>query len=315
MKYFWYTYLNMSAISKHPGFTIVELLIVIVIIAILAALTIVAFNGMQQRARASEVAASTSQTKKKLEVYKIENGSYPTTATFATSGITSGSVTYQYTGDGTTYCATGTSGNVSYKVSDTTAPTPGGCAGHGQGGTAAITNMVTNPSFESNRTSWNWSDGSGYTGTVTSSRAQSGSNSFAITAGSTIADYYTEAYIDNVPPGTYTYSSYVYLTGGGATFGGREVWFHCSAGSCTDPPGLAYNKTLLNQWQRLQKTLTVNATSNFRLRFYAPENSTTYIDAVMVTSGSSAPSYADGNTTNWVWNGTVNNSTSTGPAL
>ncbi len=37
--------------AKHKGFTIVELLIVIVIIGILAAITIVAFNGAQQRGR------------------------------------------------------------------------------------------------------------------------------------------------------------------------------------------------------------------------------------------------------------------------
>lgn len=39
--------------SHQQGFTIVELLIVIVIIGILAAITIVAYNGIQQRARDS----------------------------------------------------------------------------------------------------------------------------------------------------------------------------------------------------------------------------------------------------------------------
>ncbi|MCA9336234.1 prepilin-type N-terminal cleavage/methylation domain-containing protein, partial [Candidatus Saccharibacteria bacterium] len=42
-------------IRKHrlSGFTIVELLIVIVVLAILAAITIVAYNGIQQRSRDS----------------------------------------------------------------------------------------------------------------------------------------------------------------------------------------------------------------------------------------------------------------------
>lgn len=39
--------------GRAKGFTIVELLIVIVIIAVLAAITIVAFSGMQARARDS----------------------------------------------------------------------------------------------------------------------------------------------------------------------------------------------------------------------------------------------------------------------
>ena len=37
--------------QKRTGFTIVELLIVIVVIGILAAITIVAFNGIQTRAK------------------------------------------------------------------------------------------------------------------------------------------------------------------------------------------------------------------------------------------------------------------------
>lgn len=41
----------MSMWVKQKGFTIVELLIVIVVIAVLAAITIVAYNGIQQRAQ------------------------------------------------------------------------------------------------------------------------------------------------------------------------------------------------------------------------------------------------------------------------
>ena len=43
----------MSSMRKNVGFTIVELLIVIVVIGILAAITIVAYNGIQDRAKSS----------------------------------------------------------------------------------------------------------------------------------------------------------------------------------------------------------------------------------------------------------------------
>ena len=42
-------------ITNKAGFTIVELLMVIVVIAILAAITIVAYNGIQTRAKDSAI--------------------------------------------------------------------------------------------------------------------------------------------------------------------------------------------------------------------------------------------------------------------
>ena len=59
------------------GFTIVELLIVIVVIAILAAITIIAYNGIQNRSYNVSVEADLSNVAKKLEIYKIQNDAYP----------------------------------------------------------------------------------------------------------------------------------------------------------------------------------------------------------------------------------------------
>lgn len=58
----------MAASRNTSGFTIVELLIVIVIIAILAAITIVAYNGIQERARLSSALAFESQLRQKYLV-------------------------------------------------------------------------------------------------------------------------------------------------------------------------------------------------------------------------------------------------------
>lgn len=59
------------------GFTIVELLIVIVIIAILATITIVAYNGITARAHTSAAQAAAQTAVQKAEAYNAEKGAYP----------------------------------------------------------------------------------------------------------------------------------------------------------------------------------------------------------------------------------------------
>lgn len=59
------------------GFTLVELLIVIVVIGILAAITLVAYNGITSRANDSSEKAAVSQFQQLLEMYNTENGMYP----------------------------------------------------------------------------------------------------------------------------------------------------------------------------------------------------------------------------------------------
>ncbi len=68
----------MGTIKKSSGFTIVELLIVIVVIGILAAITIVAYNGIQQRARNTQVINGVNTYVKALMQYAAINSAYPT---------------------------------------------------------------------------------------------------------------------------------------------------------------------------------------------------------------------------------------------
>ena len=70
--------MNLQIKNNQKGFTIVELLIVIVVIAILAAITIVAFNGIQNRAKATSGQNLASQIAKKAEIYNTAESTYPT---------------------------------------------------------------------------------------------------------------------------------------------------------------------------------------------------------------------------------------------
>lgn len=76
----WAQYKNQS------GFTIIELLIVIVVVAILAAITIVVYNGIQTRAENTKTIQGVGQYVKAIHSYSALNGNYPIEAAFPCLG-------------------------------------------------------------------------------------------------------------------------------------------------------------------------------------------------------------------------------------
>lgn len=309
--------------AQH-GFTIVELLIVIVVIGILAAITIVAYNSIQERARTSSVSSALSQAAKKLAVYQVDNPDlYPAdkTALSAIGIQDSSSVTYQYTRTASTpntYCLTATTGTTSYKLSSSTStPSAGACAGHGVGGVAAITNLVTNPSFESGL-------GGGYYAynsaplAIVSSGCYFGSQCASVdTSASANRGIIYQTATAGTVGSTYVYSIYAKGTPGQVVVISARPTDAIGAYIGEGAGGQSY--TLTSSWQRLQTqpvVLPANATRpGFQIRANLADPTPFIVDAAMMTETSSVQAYADGTSPNWVWNGTAHTSSSTGPPL
>lgn len=317
----------MSRHQSTTGFTIVELLIVIVVIAILAAISIVAYTGVQNKARASAVSSALSQASKKLATFTVDSTSYPTD--LASVGITDGSgIDYQYSYNNSanpaTYCITATSGGTSYKVSSAdTTPTSGGCAGHGVGGVAAITNLATNPGVETNASGWGSWAGTGGVTTVTRNTTgpQTGSG-FARTTWTTGTTAVNGGPSLSVPISAnqpYSVSIWVRSSKNQSVY--MEMKYQAGGTVLTYPNSGTITLTA-NTWRRITYTSTSPATAtSLILGIYSSGSGGTMwvandymdTDSLIVTNGTTPQNYADGNTTDWTWNGTVNNSTSTGP--
>jgi len=62
---------------KHKGFTLIEILVTVVIIAILTAIGVVAYSSINKRSRDAKRKSDIEQIRSALEMYRSDNGYYP----------------------------------------------------------------------------------------------------------------------------------------------------------------------------------------------------------------------------------------------
>ena len=329
---------HLKAVQR--GFTIVELLIVVVVIAILAAITIVSYNGIQNRAKASAAQTAAEQAGKKLATYAaIKSDMFPDEITDPELGLPSGASTYQYwhSADMKSYCVTATTNGVSYFVSNNTGkPTPGACDGHAADGGTVITNYVPNPTFASGM-------GGAFTST---SFGQASTNTTPSTGGPTNGSFLRRTYsgattgfaggADIISLGG-SYSNGLVFASPSQVFS-ASTWVRSSKVQSVRPQIQWLNASnasagvtngsdvtlAANTWTRLTVTGAVAPAAAVSVRLdldgglgavqWANGDTLDYT-MLMLTEGPTNYSFADGNTAKWLWQGTVNNSRSYGPAV
>lgn len=312
--------------QRTSAFTIVELLVVIVVIGVLAAITIVSYTGISQRATVASLTSDLTNAVTQLKLDQITNSTYPTNLAAANGGKgipASSGTSYQYSYNNNsnpqTFCITATKGTTSYEITNDSVPTIGGCPGHGVGGVPAITNLATNPSAETDSSNWQF-----YTnGSATASRVSGGAfsgNWFYRVQYATSGNGGIYFYHLTVQPNTqYT------LSGNIRTNNSRSVlvnieWYDASSSPISSTPG-SVSALSANTWTKLSVSGTAPSTAAYLTLTFYISGSTWNIgdtidgDAIMDVQGSNTYNYADGNSANWIWNGTVNSSTSTGPPL
>lgn len=128
----------MPILSRSPrrrrtdGFTLVELATAIVVIAILVAVTTVAYNGVQNRARSAAAASTARNVADAVNVFEAEWHRLPTSIDELDEAARDPQAQYAVNIAAQTYCITATVDTVSFFVNNMTqtSPTEGICPEH-----------------------------------------------------------------------------------------------------------------------------------------------------------------------------------------
>lgn len=316
--------LTLPAGRSRQGFTIVELLIVIVVIAILATITIVAYNGIQGRAVAASLMSDLDNASKQFKLYQVDNSIYPaaidcsvtpaanTICLKSSTGTAYTTFTPNNATSPQTFCLTATNGTTNYFINQDSTPASGGCA---------VTNLVVNPSFETNVSLWGYL-AAGEVSSSSSAQSKCGSSSLLMSRVSTSG---TLGMAHNPTPyplasigQTISASGYMWLSKAGTakiTFSYRDS----SRSDIRDAQSTTFSLAA-QTWTRVYFTDATAPTGTTGVElWFAPVGTwnmgdSVYLDCAILTGGPVIYNYADGSSPSWVWNGSPNGSTSTGPA-
>lgn len=128
LKWLWYTDCNMKARLWHKGFTIVELVIVVVVVGIIAAITVVSYNGILGQNREKALEGDLYKAATQLHDMKMRDGSFPATAN--DFSVSNGDTTLIYSRSGDGFCVGGSNSKlpgVTMYVTDGKKVTKGEC--------------------------------------------------------------------------------------------------------------------------------------------------------------------------------------------
>jgi len=352
------------------AFTIVELLIVIVVIGILAAITIVGYGAVTNNATDVSVKSDLQKIDDAFKQYSLDNGgTYPDTiAELATLNLKLNKDSY-FTGNkanvyictnptdteyaaiamaksGKRFMVKSESGISDYNggitwdpvtanwattcssVDPTYAPLSGNITGMeytvwknwtGVNGTM-YTNLATNPSMESDIGGWSLYLGVNAPTRSTTTPACGTARLSAVGNNTAVTPRVVSATIAASPGDQFTVSAKIRSDGQVPTDARLTVKAVLGA---SETSTISYNAPWNpggDGWMQVSTTITVPSGANGIRINPGLNTSSNYagtlgVDCLMVIKGSTGINYADGNSTNWSWDGTVNSSTSTGPAL
>ncbi len=306
------------SVTKRQGFTIVELLIVIVVIAILAAITIVAYNGIQNRAKDTALQSASSQAGKKVLAYgPTHSDTYPDETSFRTDlalPANTDQLTYDYYTNTSqkTFCIsvtnTTTSPLTAYAVTQDGKTVPGRC----------VKNQAANPSLEGGTTAFYGLNSSVTSIGVQTGSAPNGTRFLRVTrtaTGDTYASYTTSNTANANSP--YTLSFWIWADTNAGLSGIAFRTYNAGACCVNIGSSLAVSVTPTPTRYAISGTSGSNPTTGLQtiLRATGTVDQNIYYDGLMMVEGSTEYAYGDGNSANWSWVGTQNTSASFGPAL